>query len=192
MDIDLFQYASSIADCVCSSLQNRYVDDRVLDADGNEILWRGSCCVFPGTEVAWDNCCGDKVVNGQKQSGGQAWVTLQGASPTTNFPDADTRGLSRCDDGHSLAARFQIGVLRCACQDNCDCDIKEATADAVFKDLQAMLRGLNCCFNADTGCGDREWRLLGFDTVGPDGGCVGSTISIVVNIPMPCCTTTGG
>lgn len=170
--LDLFSLAGQVSDCVCAAL-------RAERADG--ISWEGTCCVWPGAAVAFESCCED---------GGQAWVVVQSADPTTTFPQADPTGLSGCRSMHTLAVKMEVGVLRCVCADDCDCDAKEESAAAVLSDLQAVLTGLQCCFGDGNGpCSGSDWRLLNFSLIGPDGGCAGSRFAIVVEAPMPCCQT---
>lgn len=168
---DPFTIAADLADCVCAALK---------DVARGEEIWAGECCVRPGTEVAWDSCC---------EGGGQAWVVLKTGFPTTVFPIPDsTTSETSCARGTiSLALNFEIGVLRCVCVDGCNCDAMEADAAALFGDLQAVLRGINCCFAAATDDCDSGWRMNGFEMLGPQGGCGGSKVNIVVNTSYPCC-----
>lgn len=170
MALDIMATAQSISECVCAALRDT----------GD---WVGTCCVYPGASVPWDSCC---------EKGGQAWVAMLAGYPTRRFPAQDaTSGITRCTDGHTLAVRFEVGVLRCACVDNCDCTKREQNAALVFGDLEAVLAGLSCCFaeESTSACGDLDWRLLNFNLTGPQGGCVGSRVEIVVNLPAPCCST---
>lgn len=171
MTFDPFAIAADIAQCICQALKD--------PARGDDI-WAGECCVRPGNEVSWDSCC---------ENGGQAWVVLKSGYPTTSFPVIDTStSETTCTSGIvSLGLNFEIGVLRCVCNDLCDCDVAEDSAAKIFGDLKAVLNGLNCCFGAaDDGC-DRGWRLNGFETAGPMGGCGGVKVNIVVNTNYPCC-----
>lgn len=168
---DPMAVAADLADCVCAALK---------DEDRGDDVWAGDCCVRPGASVAWDSCC---------EGGGQAWVVLKDGYPTTSFPTPDSNtSETHCSKGViSLAVRFEIGVLRCVCWDQCDCDTAESNAAKLFGDLQAMLRGLNCCFGAAQDDCDLGWRLNGFEMLGPLGGCGGSKLDIVVHMNYPCC-----
>lgn len=166
--------AADLADCICAALKDPARGDNV---------WEGDCCVRPGAEVAWDSCC---------DGGGQAWVVLKGGYPTTSFPSQDVSATeTSCTTGLiSLALRFEIGVLRCVCFDLCDCDTAEDNANKLFGDLQALLTGLNCCFTASRDDCDLGWRMADFEMLGPDGGCGGSKINIIVHTNYPCCPRT--
>lgn len=171
---DPMAIAADLAQCICLALKD--------EGRGDEV-WEGECCVRPGAEVAWDSCC---------DNGGQAWVVLKNGFPTTIFPIPDpmTSETSCARGTVSLGLNFEVGVLRCVCWDQCDCDTAEANASKLFGDLQAVLRGINCCFSAaDDDC-DLGWRLNGFEMVGPEGGCGGSKVNIVVNTGYPCCPVT--
>jgi hypothetical protein len=163
--------AADLAQCVCQALK-----DEAREAD----VWPGDdCCVRPGGTAAWElfeDCH-------------QAWVILKNGYPTTNFPTPDQNtSETHCSKGIiSLAAVFEIGVLRGVCTDACDCDTAEASAASIFGDLQAVLRGVNCCFSAAQDDTDLGWRLNGFDMLGPQGGCAGVKLDIVVHMNYPCC-----
>lgn len=171
---DPFTIAADLAQCVCAALKD--------EARGEDV-WAGECCVRPGSQVSWDTCCED---------GGQAWVTLLSGYPTTSFPTIDTStSETSCSNGLiTLGLVFEVGILRCVCANAvCDCDTMEDNASKIFGDLQAALRGINCCFSApDDGC-DRGWRMNNFELIGPEGGCAGVKINLTVNTRYPCCPT---
>lgn len=163
--------AADLAQCVEVALK---------DEARGEDAWVGQCCVRPGSQVAWDTCC---------ENQGQAWVVLKTGHPTTTFPTMDTRHPATiCSEGVvSLVLTFEIGVLRCVCAADCDCDTVEAEAARAFGDLGAVFKAINCCFDAAEDCGDPGWRLNTFEMVGPSGGCAGSTVSLSVHTELPCC-----
>lgn len=169
MAMNLFKIAYDLADCICEAL-------KAPRADG--VTWEGECCVVPGNNVAWDSCC---------EGGGQAWVMIPDGYPSTSFPTNDPTGLAlTCNGVQTFAVNVEVGVLRCVCNDFCDCEQEEANALAVFSDLEALLTGVMCCFSADGDCG-LDWRVQSFALVGPQGGCAGSTVSLVVDAGRPCC-----
>lgn len=173
VSFDPFAIAADIAQCICAALK---------DEERGDDVWAGECCVRAGSEVPWDNC---------DENGGQAWVVLKSGFPTTTFPIIDaTTSETTCSSGIvSLGLNFEIGVLRCVATGLCDCDSAEADAAKIFGDLKAVLNALNCCFTASDDDCDRGWRLNGFETLGPMGGCSGVKLNIVVNTNYPCCPT---
>lgn len=173
MAVTLFDIMSAVSDCVCAELAKPR-------NGGTEPGWTGDCCVFPGTSVSFDSCC---------ENGGQSWVTVKGGHPSTNFPDPEPTRETICAEIHTMAVRLEVGVIRCVCFDMCDCEVKEDNALNVIQDYEAVIRGLRCCFDEDaTGiCGDRAWRLNSFEFIGPEGGCAGSKVEIIVAVAAPCC-----
>lgn len=168
---DPFAIAADLAQCVCTALK--------AESRGEDV-WTGECCVRPGSQVAWDSCC---------EGGGQAWVVMLTGFPTTRFPLQDGATADPNCGVISFGLNFEVGVLRCA-SGSTECDTMEAEAAKAFGDLQALLIGLNCCFGAADEDGDRGWRLNSVAMVGPEGGCVGSKITITVNTEYPCCPIT--
>lgn len=172
MPLNLFDLASKLADCVCAAL-------KAPRSNGTE--WSGNCCVTPGNSASWDSCC-------EGPGGGQAWVLIPDGFPTTSFPTSDPVGLRlTCNGVQTFAVNLEVGVLRCVCYDFCDCTKKEENALAVFSDLEAVLQGIMCCFGEDNDDCNLDFRIQSFSTVGPEGGCAGSVVRLVVDAGRPCC-----
>lgn len=161
---DPFATAARILDCVCSTLK---------DSDRGTQVWKGSCCVWPGAQVALDECCKD---------GGQLSIVLVNGYPSKRFPAQDATPTT-CPG--TLAAVYQLQVTRCVADAVQDCDQKEKDASLIMADLVAMIRGINCCFRDEDTCG--EFVLNSFKTFGPEGGCSGSIVDITVQESYPCC-----
>lgn len=177
MTMNLFDVAAELATCVCEALKRGA--DGTPGERANGTRWDGDCCVVPGNNVAWDSCC---------EKGGQAWVLIPDGFPTTSFPAADPTGLRlTCNGIQTFAVNIEVGVLRCVCFDMCNCEKKEQNALAVFSDLEAVLTGIMCCFNADSDDCKLDWRIQSFRTLGPEGGCAGSAVTLVVDAGRPCC-----
>lgn len=157
---DPFATAARILDCVCSALKSSG--------------WKGNCCVWPGAQVALDECCKD---------GGQLSIVLVNGYPSSRFPAQDATPTT-CN-GKTLATVFQLQVTRCVSDSVNDCDGKERDAALIMSDLVAMIKGINCCFRDEDTCG--EWVLNSFKTFGPEGGCGGSIVDITVQEAYPCC-----
>lgn len=134
-----------------------------------------ACCVTTGPPVL--DCC----ACAQSGTGGYAWVRVVRIYPSgARFP-ALLNTLERCPIT-SLAVELELGVVRCSHQVTDDgspagCDAMLADAEMVLDDAAAMRRALNCCFG--TGLGDP--LVLGqWQSYGPDGGCVGGSMTLVV------------
>lgn len=167
--LDLFGRAAGLAQALCVSLKAQV---HPPGPEGQDHAWKGECCVWPGGEVAYDNCCEGK---------GQAWVTVQGGGPTVDFPNLTAAPL-QC--GGMLVVTYEVGVLRCVgTEANPTCEAKERSAQDVLLDLQAMVRGVACYLNGQ----DAEWSMGAFNTIGPEGGCAGASVTVNVQEEMPCC-----
>lgn len=98
-----------------------------------------ACSVLPGGPGLYDFAIG-----------GQAWVRLVTAFPSTNFPAADT--LSGC--AAPLAYQVEVGIVRCAPQMDEQGNpppVMEQTEAAIYQmgDLAAIRKAVQCCFAKD-------------------------------------------
>jgi len=172
--LDLFDIASRLATCIGDSLRNaEHPDDRY----GVNRNWKGTACVWSGSQVAYDTCC---------EEAGQAWVVVNSGFITDSYPRPDSGSTTPCKVG-SVAQTFEVGVLRCVGDGSCDCECKEQNALDVMIDFQALLAGVLCCFydEEEDNCGSVQgirWRFIG-----PEGGCAGSAITFTVQADTPCC-----
>lgn len=168
VSLDLAALVVRLKTCVCAAL---------VGPDEDNPLWTGQCCIWPSSQVAWDNCC---------ESGGQAWVALQSGVPTSRFPAADTSPII-CSS-RNLAFTIEVGVIRCVnAEPDTDCDVKEDDVANVIADFQAILSGVVCCLGDDADECAYNWTISNIAFRGPDGGCAGSTITLIVEQPFPCC-----
>lgn len=157
-----FEIAESILDCACQALAEQ------------EEPWEGTCCVHPG-QVAFDSCCED---------GGQAWARVVKVFPTARFPMQDSSAdPSTCQTAWSI--ELEIGVLRCVCFDMCDCEVTQENARKVYGDAEAVLRGIQCCFEGGF-CGGLDYRISEQTIIGPEGGCGGSKVTLFVRHQVCC------
>jgi hypothetical protein len=138
----------------------------------------------PGSTAPWDAC---GVTAGGAE--GQAWVAIERVYATEDFP-AEATLAHRCRPS-GFAANVVLGVLRCAAtlDDQGRPPSPEAvTLDAVkvSRDRAIMLESILCCYvddNTDPG----EFRLGGWEPLGPNGGCVGGQWRATVWVPScPC------
>lgn len=161
--MNLYQITKELLDCACIALAEQTPP------------WEGQCCVEPSNPVL-KPCC---------ESGGQAWARVIRTYPTTSFPRADeSTDQSRCGTVQ-WASQIEIGVARCICADICDCDAKGENAESVYGDAEAVLRGVLCCIRDKT-CDDVEYRITGQEMFGPQGGCGGSKLTVVVARELCC------
>lgn len=165
----------NLADCICDALK--------ADRGSAALNWDGVCCIQPGSQVAFDHCC--------EGEGGQAWVMASGGYLTNSFPTPAQATDPRCNNGYSQAVRIEVGAIRCVCYDGCSCEAKEQNAEMVLGDLRALIQGISCCFTNDDGDGDTGWWIERWELIGPDGGCGGAKISLLVEQPLPCCPSGG-
>lgn len=163
MALSLYEITESLLDCACEALATQ------------ETPWEGFCCIYPGT-VSLDSCC---------ESGGQAWARVLRTYPTTSFPRSDEATEQTNCHSVSWATQLELGVVRCVCYDLCDCEVSSQNAQLVMGDADALLRGVLCCL-ADGACSDVEYRVQSQQPFGPQGGCAGSVLTVVV-LRYICC-----
>lgn len=173
----LMDIAVQLSECICAALR---AAEHPVDIHGDAHPWDGECCIWPGAEVAFDNCC---------EGNGQAWVALQNGWLTDQYPRQDSGSPAPCKND-SMAQTIEVGVLRCVGTGNCDCDCKEQNAIDIIIDFEALLQGVICCFwdQQAEDCGSVEgirWKFIG-----PQGGCAGSSITFTVQAGTPCCPPT--
>lgn len=111
--------------------------------------------------------------------GGQAWVRIVTAFPSTTIPAPDQR-MAKCST--PLAFTIEVGVVRCAVQ------VKEdgegPTAREWFEwtrmqaaDMSMMHRAISCCV------GRRDYVLGTYTPIGPAGNAVGGAWTLTVGAP---------
>jgi hypothetical protein len=138
-------------------------------------------CIYPG-DVAWDECeCGMLALTTSRIFGSQT------------FPNEGIQGvgLSTCGLPY-MVANLDITILRCAPPPRekrpPTCAALAASSRTMYEDAFAVWQGTLCCL--------REMRAQGFlaeyamaaqTFVGPQGGCVGSTMTINLGYLGPCC-----
>lgn len=170
---DPFKTAADLVDCVCAVLKS---PDRP-EAD----RWAGDCCVWPGGgRVPSQQCCDGK---------GQLSVRVQNGYPTNSFP-AQTVSAPECGSGTlSMATVYELKSTRCVGADpmDCDCTCKETNAARLLGDLQAILQGINCCFEPSDADDCTRYVLNSWQLLEPSGGCSGVVVSVTVESDGLCC-----
>lgn len=138
-------------------------------------------CVIAG-EPAWDDCCE-----------GQLTVNLERLFFHDEFPNPNSQA-QIC--GTLLAGEFKIQLLRCAPVVKDDgsaptCPELSESARKIYQDLYISMSALACCLSKARR--HRKYVISDATMVGPEGGCVGFTILVTVELhdPMPDITRVG-
>lgn len=130
-------------------------------ADAALIPQVGRAALYPGSSVAWDDCCE-----------GQVWVRLISLTPSGN-PANSRNQLTPC--GVLMwTATIGVGVLRCAATLD---DAGNAPSPALLnadtlqmtQDMINIAEALQCCLAPQLG----KLSMTRWDPLGPNGGCVG-------------------
>jgi hypothetical protein len=136
-------------------------------------------CLVPG-EIAWDNCqCGQLALSEVRRY------------PSNNFPLEEVDHTAECGAGY-IVVNFLIALTRCVPSSGEDgepppCDDLSLAALQLFRDMGMLRSAVECCLSSlyDTN------QLIAFElgaqeVVGPQGGCVGSTLAVQIGIANGC------
>lgn len=140
-------------------------------------------CVVAGDapQIEVVNCCKNE---------GQLTVNVTRVYPSRNFPTPDLAA-GNCDVPYSVAS-YSVQVWRCHPVGNMEhapsCELLAATARISMSDIVAVRAGITCCLRDDELAGPiigfgYAWSLGDHVTVGPEGGCVGTNLQVLVGIP---------
>lgn len=153
----------------------------------------GICCFRAGESIVHDvgvhedQCCE-----------GIGYVTLNGMTPTDNFPRPDIirqvahGGAASCAIT-SWAVQLKVGIIRCLAaggEDPLQCvDWNKAALQQVY-DAQTLRRA-GCCFRTDIVTSDGIMMGMGVliseqVQVDPQGGCIERNMTVTVQIPSDC------
>jgi hypothetical protein len=137
--------------------------------------------VHPGASAPWDACGGT-----EGGAEGQAWVAVERMLPVPSQDQSQRIGPVE------FAAEIVVGVLRCAA--TVDDQGNPPTVAAVMADAQkqtrdaAILRDvLLCCYQQTTDASPGEFRMGGWEPLGPLGGCVGGQWRATILVPACHC-----
>lgn len=144
-----------------------YAEDALVPAVGRASL-------YPGAELAWDDCCE-----------GQVWVRVISILPS---PLANPGSFTQPCGVLSWVATLGIGVLRCAAvlDDNGNAPTPaELSADtlAMTRDAAALEAAIQCQIGPQV----EQLSFLRWEPLGPQGGCVGGEWVIMVKLPTCSC-----
>lgn len=162
---DLFWLtAQEMLDCICTALEQE-----------SECGCPCRVCVVAGTP-AWDDCCE-----------GQLTANIDNIFFHDNFPQRTSQA-QVC--ASFLAGEIVITLLRCAPTVKDDgsapsCPELSESARKILQDMYISLKALVCCLSEARR--HRKYVITDARTVGPEGGCVGFTIRVTVEMhdPMP-------
>lgn len=162
---------NALIDCVCSKLA----------------LSEAGCparrCIMPGLEADWLNCC---------DPGGQLTANVISITPSVNFPVTEP-GPANCLTPYEVIT-YELQVIRCAPvvgnTSGPSCEVLTAKARDVLSDMAAMRAGVRCCLQDEESILEVasipyfRWAFGEHITLGPEGGCVGSSLQVSVGIPI--------
>lgn len=130
------------------------------------------CGITEGTEANLD--CGSC-----DEGCGAAWVRLDNAFPTTDFPNATT-GVALC--GTQLAFVLEVGITRCFSPFGDERGTGVGVAEHLeatrlqLADMAAMRRAIACCLAT----GDTDYTLGSYTPIPFQGGCGGGSWQVTV------------
>lgn len=146
----------------------------------------GNFCLIPGTEIAEDV---DPITGTDLCCDGLAWVRINDAYPSSNFPEPDPI-LAKCFPV-ALAQRYEVGILGCypSPVGSLTCAQKEQAALEDAARLRALWN-VFCCFGTTMNSNPRTkgklWTVESISVQGPRGGCISRVASVLVSIPVCC------
>jgi hypothetical protein len=163
-----YDLARALLECACERLADECPDRR---------------CVVPGNQVSWDNCCSGKT-------GGQLTVHVVQAYPSRTFPDPDLRRPANCDTTYTVL-ELVVTILRCSPVGDgphpATCEELDSTAQQALRDLERVRDSTACCLLQQDALkallrGPYAWAFGQQLSLGPDGGCAGSELHVLVGM----------
>lgn len=140
-------------------------------------------CLVPGDQPSVENCCAGE---------GQLTVNLARIFDSRSFPVADTGTPGNCDATLEVAV-YEIEIWRCAptgtIHNPPSCDDLDDTARLTMSDITAVRWGVKCCLRDADSMHDvlpvgYRWTFEEHITKSVEGGCAGSSLSVVIGIPQ--------
>jgi hypothetical protein len=157
-DDQVFPRVAALATCLCEEITR------------SELPEPCRCDLVLGEEIP-DDLCGD--CSGTRC--GTAWVRLVTVFPSSSLPDPD---VSTKNCVAPLAFEAELGIMRCSVVGDSrgnppSVQQRVDEASLALADMQAMYRAIMCCYRPG------EFVLGTYTAIGPAGGCVGGTWSVV-------------
>lgn len=144
----------------------------------------GRACIVPGAQVAWDDCCA-----------GQLTVAVIRTYLSDNFPaeySAAPQVLASPCGPPWLVAELAVQAIRCTptVDDQGQppsCQALDASAAGLLADAWQVRQGVTCRL-AELFADDQlvDYRVSAQMTLGPEGGCVGSQLGLLVCLDNTC------
>jgi hypothetical protein len=163
-----YDLARALLECACTTLADECPERH---------------CVVPGQQVSWENCCAGKT-------GGQLTVHVAQAYPSRTFPDPDLRRPANCDAPYTVL-EVVVTILRCTPvgtgQHAPKCEELDANAQLTLRDLERVRDSVACCLLQEEALrallrGPYAWAFGQQLSLGPDGGCAGSELHVLVGM----------
>ena len=167
-DTLIFPYANKLLQCLCDAVQANASD--LYPAPRICCLRAGETVALDITDAQVDECCL-----------GLAYVRIDSLYPTgssTNLfpsPSSDVP-FNKCAP-YAWGLTMEMAVWRCV--GTADCDQWNYVAQRQMLDAKSMREAL-CCFMSDLDPGTVS--ATPWQSKGPEGGCVGGTMNISVQI----------
>jgi hypothetical protein len=174
-----------ILECMCSA----------LTATAEAVEGQPGCpclaCKYPGQITPW-TCDSDANLAGECAAG-QLGVRVNRLFPSTTFPSQDL-GADGCAPS-TIVAEISVLLLRCmpvVSDEETDClptcEQNAAAARVQHIDMLTLFRAATCCvpFNEPGGRKRRRVAIASHRAVGPEERCVGSELTLLVDLGNPC------
>lgn len=136
-------------------------------------------CVVPG-EIVWDNCqCGQLVIAESRRF------------PSNAFPLEQVDHTAECGAAW-LVLDAKLNLTRCAPAIDVNgnppkCVDLTASAKQLSKDMTDIRQAVECCLDGMYNANQIiAYELGAQEIVGPEGGCVGSELTIFIGVPNGC------
>ena len=175
----------AVLECMCSA----------LTATAEEVEGHPPCpcrsCKVAGSLATW-TC--EHPDRGEDCGQGALHVRVARLYPSTTFPGQDL-GADGCAPS-TIVAELVVLLLRCrpvtsdeneACGPTCDQEAAAARIQHI--DMLSLFRAATCCVPSQAVPGPRTKRRVAIAShraVGPDELCVGSELTLLVDIGNPC------
>lgn len=167
----IYRVGAKLLDCACTMLAQ------------TQFGCPPRICLVPGESPSVENCCAGQ---------GQLTVNVARIFESRSFPVADAGTPANCDVPLEVVV-YEVEVWRCAPVGSPHspptCDALDDTARITMSDMTAVRWGIKCCLNNVASVSDvlpsgYRWTFEEHITKGPEGGCVGSSLSVVVGLPQ--------
>lgn len=180
----LAEVTQHVLTCVCASL---YEASQAVEGQPGCPC---RACTAPGavSQIAWE--CPDKCTG--EGDGGSLTVVTNRLYISSAFPN---QSLSDPCEPATTVADVSVVLLRCVpvFDENLNapsCEALDRAAQIQNIDMMAMLQAARCCVPNRPGRQRKMRTVVGdFRTIGPQGGCAGAQMQLLLDIGSCDCTT---